>query len=98
MQSHGGQVRHLADMPRWGDDVTDFASPARFARRPRLKAAVLGRSDESGLPAITPSNAGREPVERLWFFAFPGRICIFFFNILAPQTAGGDPLFPLPAS
>jgi hypothetical protein len=51
MQSHGGQVRHLADIPRWCDDVTDSADPARFARRSLLKAAVLGRRDEPGFSA-----------------------------------------------
>ena len=42
-------MRHLADIPRWCDDVTDSASPTRFARRSLLKAAVLGRRDESDL-------------------------------------------------
>src|SRR5271163_4529287 len=50
MQSHGGQVRHLADVPRWCDDVPNSAGPARFARRSLLKAAVLGRREEPGHP------------------------------------------------
>src|SRR5580692_9287144 len=53
MQSHGGQVRHLADIPRWCDDVTDSANPTRFARRSLLKAAVLGQRDESGFSIVS---------------------------------------------
>src|ERR1700716_2841219 len=42
MQSHGGQVRRLRNHRSSRDDVTDALSPARFARRRLLKAAVLG--------------------------------------------------------
>ncbi len=41
-------MRHLADIPRWCDDVMEHAAPARFARRSVLKAAVLGRREEPG--------------------------------------------------
>ena len=46
-------MRHLADIPRWCDDVTDSASPTRFARRSLFKAAVLGRHDESDITGKT---------------------------------------------
>src|ERR1035441_8995414 len=98
MQSHGGQVRHLADIPRWGDDVTDFTSPARFARRPRLKAAVLGRSDESDLSPITASNGGIGPAERSLVYTVTGRILDVSPHILVLQTARGEQRFPLAAS
>lgn len=91
-------MRHLADMPRWGDDVTDFASPARFARRPRLKAAVLGRSDESDLSPITASNGGIGPAERSLVYTVTGRILDVSPHILVLQTARGEQRFPLAAS
>src|ERR1700676_814062 len=96
MQSHGGQVRQLADIPRWGDDVTDFTSPARFARRSLLKAAVLGRSDESDFPPITDSGAG--PAESSLVYTVTGRILDVSPHILVLQTARGKQRFPLAAS
>src|ERR1700683_196893 len=73
MQSHGGQVRHLADIPRWCDDVTDSTGPGRFARRSLLKAAVLGRRDELAHPlAATGEEAGVTTADLL--YTVTGRI------------------------
>lgn len=43
MQSHGEQVRRVAE-PRMGcDDLSEAAAPARFARRQAFKTAVFGQ-------------------------------------------------------
>ena len=85
-------------MPRRGDDVTDSASPARFARRPLLKAAVLGRPGESGLSPITAANGGIGPAERSLVYAVIGTILDVSPHILVLLTARGEQRFPLAAS
>lgn len=43
MQSHGGQVQRMADLRQGCDDLIESASPARYIRRPALRAAVFGQ-------------------------------------------------------
>src|SRR5260370_6012272 len=98
MQSHGGEVRHLADMPRWCDDVTDSASPARFARRSLLKAAVLGRRDESDFSLTATAGGDTGVVESSLVYAVTGRILDVSPHILVLLTERGLPRFPMAAS
>jgi hypothetical protein len=92
-------VRHLADIPRWGDDVTQFTSPARLARRSRLKAAVLGRSGEPDFPPLTAADGGPGPAqERSLLYTVTGSILDVSPHILVLQTARGEQRFPLAAS
>src|ERR1035438_6654253 len=98
MQSHGGQVRHLADIPRWGDDVTESASPARFARRSLLKAAVLGHPGESDFPAVTAAGYGTGTLETPLVYTVTGRILDVSPHILVLLTERGEQRFPLAAS
>jgi len=94
MQSHGGQVRHLADIPRWCEDVTDSAGPARFARRSRLKAAVLGRRNEPdpSAPAVADGSAAA------LVYTVTGRIVDASPNLLVLSTDQGEQRFPLAAA
>ncbi len=90
-------MRHLADIPRWCDDVTDSADPARFARRPLLKAAVLGRRDEPDLSTtVTDDSAG--VTERSLVYAVTGRILDVSPHILVLLTERGEQRFPLAAA
>src|SRR6266702_4679076 len=98
MQSHGGQVRHLADIPRWCDDVTDSASPARFARRSLLKAAVLGLRDESDFSVIAAGNGDAGAAERPLIYTVTGRILDVSPHIVVLLTEHGEQRFPLAAS
>jgi hypothetical protein len=91
-------VRHLADIPRRGDDVRDYTSAARFARRPTLKAAVLGRSGESDFPPETAGNSGPRTAERSLVYTVTGRILDVSPHILVLQTTRGEQRFPLAAS
>jgi hypothetical protein len=94
MQSHEGQVRHLADIPRWGDDVADPAGSARFARRPLLKAAVLGLRGESPFAADGNADAKEKSLD----YAVTGRILDVSPHVLVLCTARGERRFPLAAS
>jgi len=85
-------------MPRRGDDVTGFASPARFARRSLFKAAVLGRLDESDLSHISAWNGGLGPEESSLVYAVIGTILDVSPHILVLQTARGEQRFPLAAA
>src|ERR1700692_2962931 len=98
MQSHGGQVRQLADIPRWCDDVTDSASPTRFARRSLLKAAVLGIRDESDFSVIATGNGAAGAAERSLIYTIAGRILDVSPHILVLLTERGEQRFPLAAS
>src|SRR6266699_2570859 len=98
MQSHGGQVRHLADIPRWCDDVTDSASPTRFARRSLFKAAVLGMRDESDFSVMTTGNGDAGAAERSLIYTVTGRILDVSPHILVLLTERGEQRFPLAAS
>jgi hypothetical protein len=89
-------VRHLAEISRWCDDVTDSAGPGRFARRSLLKAAVLGRRDEPVHPlAATPGDIGA--TETL-VYTVTGRILDVSPHILVLRTEQGEQRFPLAAS
>ena len=90
-------MRHLADIPRWCDDVTDSAGPTRFARRSLLKAAVLGRRDESGLPLITADDDAASDADNL-VYTVTGRILDVSPHIVILQTEWGEQRFPLAAS
>src|SRR6266702_3107264 len=98
MQSHGGQVRHLADIPRWCDDVTDSASPTRFARRSLLRAAVLGRRDESDFSLIITDNSDADGADRSLKYTVTGRILDVSPHILVLHTDRGEQRFPIAAS
>src|SRR5438552_14059835 len=98
MQSHGGQVRHLADIPRWCDDVTDSASPTRFARRSLLRAAVLGRRDESDFSLINTDSSDAGAADRSLKYTVTGRILDVSPHILVLHTDRGEQRFPIAAS
>jgi hypothetical protein len=90
-------VRQLADIPRWCDDVTDSANPARFARRSLLRAAVLGGRGESELSAMAPDSAAGA-AERSLLYTVTGRILDVSPHILVLLTERGEQRFPLAAS
>jgi hypothetical protein len=94
-------VRHLADIPPWGNHVTDFASPARFARRSRLKAAVLGRAGQPALPPLATAGGAAEPPrqaeEGSLVYAVTGRILDVSPHVLILATARGEQRFSLSA-
>src|ERR1700691_4950236 len=98
MQSHGGQVQHLADIPRWCEDVMDSASPARFARRSLLRAAVLGRTDATRSPAVTTVDDDTEAAERSLLYTVSGRILDVSPHILVLRTDRGEQRFALRAA
>ena len=87
-------MRHLADIPRWCEDVTDSAGPARFARRSRLKAAVLGRRNEPdpSAPAVADGSAAA------LVYTVTGRIVDASPNLLVLSTDQGEQRFPLAAA
>lgn len=91
-------MRHLADIPRWCDDVTESASPARFARRSLLKAAVLGHPGESDFPAVTAAGYGTGTLETPLVYTVTGRILDVSPHILVLLTERGEQRFPLAAS
>ena len=91
-------MRHLADIPRWCDDVTDSASPTRFARRSLLKAAVLGHRDEPDFSLIGPGNGGAGAAGRSLVYTVAGRILDVSPHILILLTDRGEQRFPLAAS
>ncbi len=95
-------MRHLADIPRWCEDVTDSAGPVRFARRSRLKAAVLGRRNEpdSSVPAARdggPADYGADYGTAL-AYTVTGRILDASPQILVLSTNQGEQRFPLSAA
>jgi hypothetical protein len=91
-------VRHLADIPRWCDDVTDSTGPGRFARRSLLRAAVLGRRDEPDHPlaATGDDDAGAGP--NTLVYTITGRILDVSPHVLVLRTERGEQRFPLAAS
>jgi hypothetical protein len=91
-------VRHLADISRWCADVTDSASPTRFARRSLLKAAVLGRRDESDLSFILTGNGDAGVADRSLVYTVTGRVLDVSPHILILHTDRGEQRFPLAAS
>jgi hypothetical protein len=91
-------VRHLADIPRWCDDVTGSAGPARFARRSLLAAAVLGRSGDSDFLPLTVADSDTGAAERSLVYTVTGRILDVSPQILVLHTALGEQRFPLAAS
>ena len=91
-------MRHLADIPRWCDDVTDSASPARFARRSLLRAAVLGRRDESDLSLIATGNGDAGAAASSLEYTATGRILDVSPHVLVLLTERGEQRFPLAAS
>ena len=91
-------MRHLADIPRWCDDVTDSASPTRFARRSLLKAAVLGRRDESDFSLIMAADSDTGAADRSLKYTVTGRILDVSPHILVLHTDRGEQRFPIAAS
>ena len=90
-------MRHLADIPRWCDDVTDSTGPGRFARRSLLKAAVLGRRDEPGHP-LAATGEDVEVAGNTLVYAVTGRILDVSPHVLVLRTERGEQRFPLAAS
>jgi hypothetical protein len=97
MQSHEEQVRQMADIPRWCDDVTDSASPGRFARRSVLRAAVLGRRDEPDFSIIAADDR-TEAAEKALLYTVTGRVLDVSPHILVLHTDQGEQRFPLTAA
>jgi hypothetical protein len=95
MQSHGRQVRHSTEIPRWCDDVTDSASPARFARRSLLKAAVLGADSGS---ADGPRGSGDAGTAVTLVYTVIGKILDVSPHVLVLETDAGEQRFPLAAT
>ena len=93
MQSHGRQVRHSADFPHWCDDVTESASPVRFARRSVLKAAVLGSRGGDG-----PAHPDDDPHGISLRYTVIGKILDASPHVLVLDTDHGQQRFPLAAS
>jgi hypothetical protein len=92
-------VRQLADIPRWCDDVTDSAGPGRFARRPLLKAAVLGRPGEPGHTlAAAAEEEEAEAAPGTLLYAVTGRILDVSPHVLVLRTEQGEQRFLLSAS
>jgi hypothetical protein len=91
-------VRHLADIPRWCDDVTDSAGPARFARRSLFKAAVLGHPGGSDFLPLTAADTDTGAAEKYLVYTVTGRILDVSPHILVLHTARGEQRFPLAAS
>jgi hypothetical protein len=82
-------VRHLADIPRWCDDVPEHAGPARYARRSLLKAAVLGRRETPGQtrPPIEEEGA---PAAGALVYAIIGTILDVSPHVLVLRTRRGE--------
>jgi hypothetical protein len=100
MQSHGGQVRHFVDSNVSCDDVTDSAHPARFARRPLLKAAVFGPAAVStveGGPDAA-STTARTPVTSGLVHTVTGTVLDVSPHVLVLQTVSGEERFTLAGS
>jgi hypothetical protein len=91
-------VRHLADIPRWCDDVTDSTGPGRFARRSLLRAAVLGRRDEPGHPLAATGDDDAEVSTNTLVYTVTGRILDVSPHVLVLRTERGEQRFPLAAS
>ena len=91
-------MRQLADIPRWCNDVTDSASPTRFARRSLLKAAVLGYRDKPDFSLIGTGNGDAGAAGRSLICTVTGRILDVSPHILVLLTDGGEQRFPLAAS
>jgi hypothetical protein len=89
-------VRQLADIPRWCEDVTDTAGPGRFARRPLLKAAVLGRRVEPGDPPAAPGEDA-EATASILRYTVTGRILDVSPHVLVLRTEQGEQRFLLSA-
>ena len=90
-------MRHLAEIPRWCDDVTDSTGPGRFARRSLLKAAVLGRRDEPGHP-LAATAEDIEATATTLVYTVTGRILDVSPHILVLRTERGEQRFPLAAT
>jgi len=90
-------VRHLADVPRWCDDVPDFAGPARSARRSLLKAAVLGRREEPGYPPAAMGEDGAAAPSVL-MYTVTGTILDISPHVLVLWTELGEQRFLLASS
>ena len=91
-------MRQLADIPRWCDDVTGSASSARFARRPLLKAAVLGPRRGSDFSLIAPTDANAGTAEKGLVYAVTGLVLDVSPHVLVLRTPHGEQRFPLAAS
>jgi hypothetical protein len=93
MQSHERQVRHSSEFPRWCDDVTDSASPARLARRSRLRAAVLGQRGDAAKAGEKPDGFSTDLV-----YTVIGKVLDVSPQILVLDTDTGEQRFPLSAT
>jgi len=91
-------VQNLADIPRWCEDVTDSASPARFARRSLLRAAVLGRTGETHVPVVSTTDGDTEAGTPSLLYTVSGRILDVSPHILVLRTDRGEQRFALAAA
>jgi hypothetical protein len=78
--------------------VTDCVNPARFARRPLLKAAVLGLRDKPDFPFIASRDGNAGAAENALAYAVTGTVADISPHVLVLGTARGEQRFPLAAS
>lgn len=90
-------MRHLADIPRWGDDVRETAGPARYARRSLLKAAVLGRQEGPG-PSLSGMSDDGAPADVALIYTITGTILDISPHVLVLWTGLGEQRLPLASS
>jgi len=89
-------MRHSTEIPRWCDDVTDPASPVRFARRSVLRAAVLGSRSAGGL--LGPEDVADASAGTTLVYTVIGKILDVSPHVLVLETDAGEQRFPLAAS
>jgi hypothetical protein len=88
-------VRRLLDYQASCDDVTDASSPARFARRRLLKAAVFGLPSDHPDAEITGNNKG---LNSDLIHAVTGSVLDVSPHVLILQTETGEERLTLAAS
>jgi hypothetical protein len=91
-------VRHLADIHHWCDDVTGSSGTARFARRPLLRAAVLGLRHEPDFPLTPMADGDAGHRQKGPVYAVTGTVLDAGPHVLVLGTARGEERFLLTAS
>ena len=74
------------------------ASPARFARRSLLRAAVLGRTGETHVPVVSTIDDDTGTAENSLLYTVTGRILDVSPHILVLLTDRGEQRFALAAA
>jgi len=98
MQSHGGQTRQLADISRWCDEVGESPSPGRFARRPLLKAAVLGIGGETAPSFGGTADAGTGSAADTGAHVISGTVLDISPHVIVLRADREERRFPLTAA